>query len=259
MSEKKVVMRIRALHKRFGTQSVLQGIDLDIYAGEKIAIIGGSGSGKSTLLRCLNFMEIPSAGTVELDGVTLGKIDSRGQRRYSEKQLSDVRQRVGMVFQQFNLFPHLTVLQNVSEALISVKKMRREEAMRIAHAQLEKVGLGHKHQAWPGSLSGGQQQRVAIARALAMAPEIILFDEPTSSLDPELVGEVLHTIRELADEGRTLLLVTHELGFAWHFADRVIFIENGVIHEMGTPEEVLRHPRQPRTQAFLSRFAERAF
>ena len=244
MSEKKVVMRIRALHKRFGAQSVLQGIDLDIYAGEKIAIIGGSGSGKSTLLRCLNFMEIPSAGTVELDGVTLGKIDSRGQRRYSEKQLSDVRQRVGMVFQQFNLFPHLTVLQNVSEALISVKKMRREEAMRIAHAQLEKVGLGHKH---------------AIARALAMAPEIILFDEPTSSLDPELVGEVLHTIRELADEGRTLLLVTHELGFAWHFADRVIFIENGVIHEMGTPEEVLRHPRQPRTQAFLSRFAERAF
>lgn len=137
--------------------------------------------------------------------------------------------------------------------------MRREEAIRIAHAQLEKVGLGHKHQAWPGSLSGGQQQRVAIARALAMAPEIILFDEPTSSLDPELVGEVLHTIRELADEGRTLLLVTHELGFARHFADRVIFIENGVIHEMGTPEEVLRHPRQPRTQAFLSRFAERAF
>ena len=248
MSEKKVVMRVRALHKRFGAQSVLQGIDLDIYAGEKIAIIGGSGSGKSTLLRCLDFMEIPSAGTVELDGVTLGKIDSRGQRRYSEKQLSDVRQRVGMVFQQFNLFPHLTVLQNVSEALISVKKMRREEAMRIARAQLEKVGLGHKHQAWPGSLSGGQQQRVAIARALAMTPEIILFE-----------GEVLHTIRELADEGRTLLLVTHELGFAWHFADRVIFIENGVIHEMGTAEEVLRHPRQPRTQAFLSRFAERAF
>ncbi|ATY91493.1 amino acid ABC transporter ATP-binding protein [Pectobacterium atrosepticum] len=253
------VLRIRGLQKRFGAVEVLKGIDLDVRRGEKIAIIGGSGSGKSTLLRCLNFMEIPSAGTIELDGVVLGKTDAKGQRDYPEKQLCAVRERVGMVFQQFNLFPHLTVLENVREALISVKKIPRHEADIIAKAQLEKVGLSNKQDARPSSLSGGQQQRVAIARALAMSPEVMLFDEPTSSLDPELVGEVLHTIRALADEGRTLLLVTHELGFAYHFADRVVFIENGVIHEMGSAEQVLKNPQQPRTQAFLARFAERAF
>ncbi|AIK14759.1 ABC-transporter ATP-binding protein [Pectobacterium atrosepticum SCRI1043] len=253
------VLRIRGLQKRFGAVEVLKGIDLDVRRGEKIAIIGGSGSGKSTLLRCLNFMEIPSAGTIELDGVVLGKTDAKGQHDYPEKQLCAVRERVGMVFQQFNLFPHLTVLENVREALVSVKKMPRHEADIIAKAQLEKVGLSNKQDARPSSLSGGQQQRVAIARALAMSPEVMLFDEPTSSLDPELVGEVLHTIRALADEGRTLLLVTHELGFAYHFADRVVFIENGVIHEMGSAEQVLKNPQQPRTQAFLARFAERAF
>ncbi|MCL2895116.1 amino acid ABC transporter ATP-binding protein [Brenneria sp. MC1SB4.1] len=252
------MLRIRGLCKQFGDQPVLQGIDLDVRRGEKIAIIGGSGSGKSTLLRCLNFMEIPSAGTIELEGEVLGQPDGDG-RRYQEKQLCAVRERVGMVFQQFNLFPHMTVLENVREALLSVKKMPRGEADIIAGAQLQKVGLGNKQHAWPASLSGGQQQRVAIARALAMSPEIMLFDEPTSSLDPELVGEVLHTIRQLAEEGRTLLLVTHELGFAWHFADRVIFIENGVIHEMGSAEQVLKHPRQARTREFLARFAERAF
>ncbi|WP_442955474.1 amino acid ABC transporter ATP-binding protein [Pectobacterium sp. 1950-15] len=254
-----IVLRIRGLQKRFGAVEVLKGIDLDVRRGEKIAIIGGSGSGKSTLLRCLNFMEIPSAGTIELDGVVLGKTNAQGQRDYPEKQLCAVRERVGMVFQQFNLFPHLTVLENVREALVSVKKMSRHDADIIAKAQLEKVGLSNKQDARPGSLSGGQQQRVAIARALAMSPEIMLFDEPTSSLDPELVGEVLHTIHALAEEGRTLLLVTHELGFAYHFADRVIFIENGVIHEMGSAEQVLKNPQQPRTQAFLARFAERAF
>ncbi|WP_233963699.1 amino acid ABC transporter ATP-binding protein [Pectobacterium versatile] len=254
-----VVLRIRGLQKRFGAVEVLKGIDLDVRRGEKIAIIGGSGSGKSTLLRCLNFMEIPSSGTIELDGVVLGKTDAKGQRDYPEKQLCAVRERVGMVFQQFNLFPHLTVLENVREALLSVKNKPRHEADSIAKAQLEKVGLGNKQEARPASLSGGQQQRVAIARALAMSPEIMLFDEPTSSLDPELVGEVLHTIRALAEEGRTLLLVTHELGFAYHFADRVIFIENGVIHEMGSAEQVLKNPQQPRTQAFLARFAERSF
>ncbi|EHD20833.1 MULTISPECIES: amino acid ABC transporter ATP-binding protein [Brenneria] len=253
------ILRIRGLRKQFGDQPVLQGIDLDVRRGEKIAIIGGSGSGKSTLLRCLNFMEIPSAGTIELEGEVLGRPDGDGRRRYQEKQLCAVRERVGMVFQQFNLFPHMTVLENVREALLSVKKMPRGEADIIAGAQLQKVGLGNKQHAWPASLSGGQQQRVAIARALAMSPEIMLFDEPTSSLDPELVGEVLHTIRQLAEEGRTLLLVTHELGFAWHFADRVIFIENGVIHEMGSAEQVLKHPRQARTREFLARFAERAF
>ncbi|MEQ9943057.1 amino acid ABC transporter ATP-binding protein [Pectobacterium aroidearum] len=254
-----IVLRIRGLQKRFGAIEVLKGIDLDVRRGEKIAIIGGSGSGKSTLLRCLNFMEIPSAGTIELDGVVLGKTNAQGQRDYPEKQLCAVRERVGMVFQQFNLFPHLTVLENVREALVSVKKMPRHDADIIAKAQLEKVGLSNKQDSRPGSLSGGQQQRVAIARALAMSPEVMLFDEPTSSLDPELVGEVLHTIHALAEEGRTLLLVTHELGFAYHFADRVIFIENGVIHEMGSAEQVLKNPQQPRTQAFLARFAERAF
>ncbi|WP_235204943.1 amino acid ABC transporter ATP-binding protein [Pectobacterium brasiliense] len=254
-----IVLRIRGLQKRFGAVEVLKVIDLDVRRGEKIAIIGGSGSGKSTLLRCLNFMEIPSAGTIELDGVVLGKTNAQGQRDYPEKQLCAVRERVGMVFQQFNLFPHLTVLENVREALVSVKKMSRHDADVIAKAQLEKVGLSNKQEARPGSLSGGQQQRVAIARALAMSPEVMLFDEPTSSLDPELVGEVLHTIHALAEEGRTLLLVTHELGFAYHFADRVIFIENGVIHEMGSAEQVLKNPQQPRTQAFLARFAERAF
>ncbi|MFJ5451816.1 amino acid ABC transporter ATP-binding protein [Pectobacterium jejuense] len=254
-----IVLRIRGLQKRFGAVEVLKGIDLDVRRGEKIAIIGGSGSGKSTLLRCLNFMEIPSAGTIELDGVVLGKTNAQGQRDYPEKQLCAVRERVGMVFQQFNLFPHMIVLENVREALLSVKKMPRHDADIIAKAQLEKVGLGNKQDARPGSLSGGQQQRVAIARALAMSPEVMLFDEPTSSLDPELVGEVLHTIRALAEEGRTLLLVTHELGFAYHFADRVVFIENGVIHEMGSAEQVLKNPQQPRTQAFLARFAERSF
>ncbi|WP_240350063.1 amino acid ABC transporter ATP-binding protein [Pectobacterium brasiliense] len=254
-----IVLRIRGLQKRFGAVEVLKEIDLDVRRGEKIAIIGGSGSGKSTLLRCLNFMEIPSAGTIELDGVVLGKTNAQGQRDYPEKQLCAVRERVGMVFQQFNLFPHMTVLENVREALLSVKKMPRHDADIIAKAQLEKVGLGNKQDARPGSLSGGQQQRVAIARALAMSPEVMLFDEPTSSLDPELVGEVLHTIRALAEEGRTLLLVTHELGFAYHFADRVVFIENGVIHEMGSAEQVLKNPQQPRTQAFLARFAERSF
>ncbi|RJL20370.1 amino acid ABC transporter ATP-binding protein [Pectobacterium polaris] len=254
-----IVLRIRGLQKRFGAVEVLKGIDLDVRRGEKIAIIGGSGSGKSTLLRCLNFMEIPSAGTIELDGVVLGKTNAQGQRDYPEKPLCAVRERVGMVFQQFNLFPHMTVLENVREALLSVKKMPRHDADIIAKAQLEKVGLANKQDARPGSLSGGQQQRVAIARALAMSPEVMLFDEPTSSLDPELVGEVLHTIRALAEEGRTLLLVTHELGFAYHFADRVVFIENGVIHEMGSAEQVLKNPQQPRTQAFLARFAERSF
>jgi len=259
MSEQKPILRIRGLHKTFGDQTILKGIDLDVRHGEKIAIIGGSGSGKSTLLRCLNFMEIPSQGSIELDGLVLGSLNNHGVRTYDDKQLCQVREKVGMVFQQFNLFPHLSVIDNVSEALISVKKMKRSHAREIAAVQLKKVGLEHKQQAWPGSLSGGQQQRVAIARALAMTPEIILFDEPTSSLDPELVGEVLHTIRSLADEGRTLLLVTHELGFAWHFADRVIFIENGIIHEMGSPDQILKNPQMPRTREFIARFTERSF
>ncbi|GFM84795.1 arginine ABC transporter ATP-binding protein [Pseudomonas cichorii] len=251
------LFRIRQLHKSFD-QPVLKGIDLEVRRGERIAIIGGSGSGKSTLLRCLNFMEIPTSGEIELDGVLLG--EERGAERvYAEAQLRAVRERVGMVFQQFNLFPHMTVLENVMEGPISVKKVSTAQAREQAIFQLEKVGLAEKRDVYPGRLSGGQQQRVAIARALAMEPEVLLFDEPTSSLDPELVGEVLRVIHQLADEGRTLLLVTHELGFAYHFAERVLFLENGVIHEQGTPDQVLKAPQQPRTQEFLARFAERSF
>jgi len=257
------VLRIRNLHKRFDTLHVVKGVDLDVRRGERIAIIGASGSGKSTILRCLNFMEIPSEGTVELDGKVLGEerrgVDDRTQRVYAEAELCAVRERVGMVFQQFNLFPHRTVLENVMEGLVTVKRTPRDTARARAAEQLAKVGLQDKLDAYPGKLSGGQQQRVAIARALAMEPEVLLFDEPTSSLDPELVGEVLRVIHALADEGRTMLLVTHELGFAYHFADRVVFIADGVIHEMGTADEVLKHPQKERTQAFLARFTERAF
>jgi polar amino acid transport system ATP-binding protein len=261
MSE--TVIRIRNLHKRFGELHVVKGVDLEVKRGERIAIIGASGSGKSTILRCLNFMEMPSDGTIELDGKVLGAEGGGnagcGQRSYSETELCEVRTRVGMVFQQFNLFPHMTVLENVMEGLITVKRMPKEAARARATEQLAKVGLQDKLDAYPGKLSGGQQQRVAIARALAMDPEVLLFDEPTSSLDPELVGEVLRVIHALAEEGRTMLLVTHELGFAYHFADRVVFIADGVVYETGTADDVLKHPKKERTQAFLARFTERAF
>jgi polar amino acid transport system ATP-binding protein len=257
------LIRIRNLHKRFGALEVLKGIDIDVTAGERIAIIGSSGSGKSTLLRCINFMEMPTSGTIELDGVTLGTPKNGsaqdGERAYSERELCSVRERVGMVFQQFNLFPHMTALQNVMEGLLTVKRRSAAEARERAREQLAHVGLSEKADVYPGKLSGGQQQRVAIARALAMEPEVMLFDEPTSSLDPELVGEVLRVIRALAEEGRTMLLVTHELGFAYHYADRVLFLADGLIHEAGTPGEVLKHPRQDRTKAFLARFTEFTF
>jgi polar amino acid transport system ATP-binding protein len=254
------IIRVAGLNKWFGDHHVLKGIDFAVEPGERVAIIGGSGSGKSTFLRCLNFMEMPTSGTIELDGNVLGKPTAKGdQRAYSEKQLCEVRERVGMVFQQFNLFPHMTVIENVMEGLLTVKKMKKAEARGIAMAELNKVGLSDKVDAYPGRLSGGQQQRVAIARALAMEPEILLFDEPTSSLDPELVGEVLRVIRKLAEEGRTMLLVTHELGFAYHFATKVIFLADGGFHEVGTPDEVLKHPKQERTQAFLKRFTEFSF
>ena len=257
-----VVIRIRNLHKRFGDLHVVKGVDLDIRRGERIAIIGASGSGKSTILRCLNFMELPSEGTIELDGKAIGRQaranGASRERMYSEAELCGIRARVGMVFQQFNLFPHMTVLANVMEGLVTVKRISKGAARERATAQLAKVGLQDKLDAYPAKLSGGQQQRVAIARALAMDPEVLLFDEPTSSLDPELVGEVLRVIRALADEGRTMLLVTHELGFAYHFADRVVFIADGVVYETGTADEVLKHPKRERTQQFLARFVERA-
>ncbi len=252
------LLKVTGLHKRFGTHEVLRGVSLDVMPGERIAILGGSGSGKSTLLRCLNFMELPSAGTVELAGQTIGRAGRAADetRVYDEAELTRVRQRVGMVFQQFNLFPHMTVLGNVMEGLRTVRGQTAAAARERALAELVRVGLADKADAYPARLSGGQKQRVAIARALAMDPELLLFDEPTSALDPELVGEVLRVIRSLADEGRTMLLVTHELGFAYHVSNRVLFIADGVIHEQGPPEHVLKHPTQPRTQAFMARHRE---
>lgn len=256
------LLRVQGLRKQFAKNEVLKGIDLDVAPGERIAILGASGSGKSTLLRCLNFMELPSAGHVELAGKAVGTARQRGtltERVYTESELTQVRQRVGMVFQQFNLFPHMTALANVMEGLRTVRGMDRDAAQALALKQLARVGLADKSNAYPSRLSGGQKQRVAIARALAMEPELLLFDEPTSALDPELVGEVLSVIRALAQEGRTMLLVTHEVGFAYHFASRVLFIADGVIHESGTPDEVLKHPQKARTQAFLASHNEFSF
>jgi polar amino acid transport system ATP-binding protein len=254
------LLRVRGLVKRFGGHEVLRGIDLDVMPADRIAILGASGSGKSTLLRCLNFMERPSAGSVELGGQAIGRPaparDEPARRTYDEAELTRVRQRVGMVFQQFNLFPHMTALGNVMEGLRTVRGQNEAEARARAGRELARVGLADKADAYPARLSGGQKQRVAIARALAMDPEILLFDEPTSALDPELVGEVLRVIRSLAEEGRTMLLVTHELGFAYHVANRVLFIAEGTIHEQGTPDRVLKQPTQPRTQAFLQRHRE---
>jgi polar amino acid transport system ATP-binding protein len=241
------ILKVSGLAKRFAGQEVLRSIDLDVTKGERIAVLGASGSGKSTLLRCLNFMEMPDAGTVTLDGKTIGR---------RESELTLVRQRIGMVFQQFNLFPHMTALGNVMEGLRTVRRMPRDQAQARAEKELARVGLADKAANYPAHLSGGQKQRVAIARALAMDPELLLFDEPTSALDPELVGEVLGVIRSLAEEGRTMLLVTHELGFAYHVATRVIFLADGTIHEQGTPDEVLKHPKKERTQSFLARHKE---
>jgi polar amino acid transport system ATP-binding protein len=258
MDAPREVLRVEGLRKSFGTQEVLSGIDLAVTQGERIAILGASGSGKSTLLRCINFMEMPSAGRIHLDGQPVGQV-VRGAVRASEAELCRLRTRIGMIFQQFNLFPHMTALQNVAEGPLSVLGLRRREAEARALRHLEKVGLAEKAAQYPSRLSGGQQQRVAIARALAMEPEVLLFDEPTSALDPELVGEVLDTILALSREGRTMLLVTHELGFAFHFATRVIFLHGGRILEEGTPEEVLRNPREARTRAFIGRHSTFAF
>lgn len=253
------IIRITGLNKRFADNHVLKGIDLDVHKGDRVAILGSSGSGKSTLLRCLNFMELPSTGTIALDGRIIGKPAKSStadavRMAYSQSELARVRVRVGMVFQQFNLFPHMTVLANVMEGPVTVLGLAPEEARARSVAQLDKVGMAHKADAYPARLSGGQQQRVAIARALTMDPEVLLFDEPTSSLDPELVGEVLSVIRDLASAGRTMLLVTHELGFAYHYANRVLFLADGRFYETGTPDEVLKHPKRERTRKFLERF-----
>jgi len=270
---KQPILRIRGLHKWFGTQHVLKGIDCDVQPGDRVAILGSSGSGKSTFLRCLNFMEMPTAGRIALKGQELGRPAGKPARHgaaphdgmngeivhYTPRELAEVRKQVGMVFQQFNLFPHMTVVGNVMEGLVTVLGVSAQDARERALVQLENVGMAHKADAWPGHLSGGQQQRVAIARALAMQPDVLLFDEPTSSLDPELVGEVLNVIKDLAQQGRTMLLVTHELGFAYHYANQVIFLAEGQFYETGTPDEVLKHPQKPLTRRFLERFTAFSF
>ena len=234
---------IEKLHKSFGKNEVLKGIDLHIAEKEVIAIIGPSGSGKSTLLRCMNYLEQPTSGVVSVDGITLS----------GEANINKVREEVGMVFQRFNLFPHMTVLKNIMLAPMKVRHVAADEAEQTARKLLARVGLAEKADSYPHQLSGGQQQRVAIARALAMKPKVMLFDEPTSALDPEMVGEVLDVMRQLAEEGMTMVVVTHEMGFAREVSDRVLFVDDGQILEQGKPEEVFEHPKEERTKSFLSK------
>jgi polar amino acid transport system ATP-binding protein len=236
-------IELRSLSKSFGDLEVLSAIDLTIDEGEVVCVIGPSGSGKSTMLRCVNRLEEPSGGQVLVEGDDITDRDA---------DVDAIRSRVGMVFQSFELFPHLTVLRNLTIAQRRVRKRSRREAVEVAERNLEKVGLAEKRDAYPAHLSGGQQQRVAIARALSMDPDLMLFDEPTSALDPELVGEVLGVMRRLADEGMTMMIVTHEMHFAREVADRVVFIDGGVIVEQGPPERVLDDPQHERTQRFLS-------
>ncbi|MEU3292230.1 amino acid ABC transporter ATP-binding protein [Streptomyces longwoodensis] len=242
-------IEIKGLHKSFGDNHVLRGIDLEIGQGEVVCVIGPSGSGKSTLLRCVNLLEEPSQGQVVVGGTEVTDPDV---------DIDAVRRRIGMVFQQFNLFPHLTVTENLTLPQRRVLRRGKAEAARVAAENLRRVGLAEKADAYPSSLSGGQQQRVAIARALAMGPEVMLFDEPTSALDPELVGDVLAVMRMLAQEGMTMMVVTHEMTFAREVADRVVFMDGGVVVEDGVPEQVIAHPRHERTRHFLSRLLDPA-
>ena len=244
------LVRVEGLHKSFGDLEVLKGIDLTVESGETVVLLGSSGSGKSTLLRCINFMETPTKGRVYLNGEAIGT-EKGGTVRYREADLSKLRARIGMVFQHFNLFPHMTVLQNVMEGQVTVLGRSKTEAAEKSMVQLNRVGLGEKAEEYPARLSGGQKQRVAIARALAMDPDVMLFDEVTSALDPELVGEVLKTMRQLAEEGMTMICVTHELGFAYHVANRVLFLNEGAIHEQGEPQDLLHHPKTQRMKEFL--------
>lgn len=238
------MIEVKGLKKDFGNLHVLKGIDYTIHQGEKIVVIGPSGSGKSTFLRCLNLLEEPTAGTVTVDGVDI--TDPR-------TDIDKMRQRMGMVFQHFNLFPHKTVLENITFAPVQLKLQTKEEAKENAMRLLKRIGLEDKANEYPNKLSGGQKQRIAIVRALAMNPEVMLFDEPTSALDPEMVGEVLDLIRELANEGMTMVIVTHEMGFAREVATKILFVDEGVIKEENTPKEFFENPQNPRLKEFLSK------
>ncbi len=237
------MIEIKNLKKSFGDLHVLKGIDLTIGEREVVVIIGPSGSGKSTLLRCINFLEEPSAGSITVDGIPMN----------SEENINKVREEVGMVFQKFNLFPHMTVIDNITLAPMKVRKMERARAEIIGQELLDRVGLGDKANAYPNQLSGGQQQRVAIARALAMHPKVMLFDEPTSALDPEMVGEVLDVMQKLAESGMTMVIVTHEMGFAREVGTRLLFVDGGFIVEDGIPKKVFESPKSERTKLFLSK------
>jgi arginine/lysine/histidine transport system ATP-binding protein len=238
----KTVIKVNNLNKSFGKLHVLKGVGIEISKGEVVVVIGPSGSGKSTFLRCLNLLEEPTGGEIIFEGISITD---------KATDINKLREKMGMVFQQFNLFPNMTVLQNITLAPLKVKKQSKEEAEKIAYGLLKRIGLEDKANAYPAQLSGGQKQRIAIARALAMSPDVMLFDEPTSALDPEMVGEVLDVMKELASEGMTMIVVTHEMGFAREVGDRVLFMDEGVILEQGTPEQIFKNPQQARTQDFL--------
>jgi len=247
-SSPEVLVKIEALHKKFGNNHVLRGVDMEIRRGEVVVLIGPSGSGKSTLLRCINFLEEPTSGYITVGGVTV-KCGSHG-KTYRDA-VHDVRMKCGMVFQEFNLFPHKSVTENIIEAPLIVKKQKKEAALEKAHVLLERVGLSDRAEYFPSQISGGQKQRVAIARAMAMDPELMLFDEPTSALDPELIGEVLNVMKSLAQDGMTMIVVTHEMSFARDVADRVVFIDEGLFLEDEEPDTLFYHPQHERTRQFL--------
>jgi len=256
--EQPTIVTLNKVGKSFGNLRVLKGIDLKVQRSEVVCLIGPSGSGKSTLLRSMAFLEEYDEGEIHIEGQLLGwQNTDKGRRRAPQSQINQVRRNIGMVFQQFNLWPHMTAIGNVCEALRRVRKLSADEAGRRGMAMLDKVGLAHKADAYPAQLSGGQQQRVAIARALAMEPHIMLFDEPTSALDPELVGEVLQVMKTLAREGMTMVVVTHEMGFAAQVADSVIFLDQGEVVARGTPQQIFHNAEQPRLQQFLQNYLDR--